>query len=629
MKSLNYNFEKFTFTLLAMLISFSFFAQSTISSVASGNWNNPAVWDCNCVPTSNDEVYINPYNIIEITADSYTGYLGLEPHGQLIMNQSFDLHISGDFDIMGTLLLTDGGIIFDGEGEQYIDAGGETVEFNNITIDNNSVNDVTFYEAEYILKGTLYPIKGNMVIEDNPYNHFVINADSSSTGRVDTFNSNFTLTGEVEVETYIGACSAGMRDLSSSVQNSKFSNWDSEINIFGSAMPDGCAPWGESCDYSAKKYVSDSYTDIVSLNDTIENTMGYELDLCSDSLTFDGAVLVSRGELNGADDIVVNVPSGWSIKGNPYASAIDFDNVTLSGVTNYFYVYNHNTGSYEWYDGNSQTSSISAFENGVIAMGQGFYVEGTGTMTFSQSCKTTQESTLKSDDLTDYSLYLTLSEDNTNYSCKMSLEANEYATDAFDQGLDITHLMTGNEKAPSICVNDVDKKVRKNYFEQNGENKTFDLFTRFNKAGYYTISSTNIENFNDYTYVRLIDNETGEIIELKAGGDYNFYSEAGDFNRFTLVLVNGEESVEGESLSVTETQNEPTIFNNGQQLVVQSDVQLENAQISIYNLSGQLVRTETISNGSSHTLELPNELNGVFIVTITSNEATYTKKILI
>jgi photosystem II stability/assembly factor-like uncharacterized protein len=53
-----------------------------IQSVASGDWNNPATWSCNCLPTVIDDVKVNPNHDINVTTTSYAK--NLEKKGRII-----------------------------------------------------------------------------------------------------------------------------------------------------------------------------------------------------------------------------------------------------------------------------------------------------------------------------------------------------------------------------------------------------------------------------------------------------------------------------------------------------------------------------------------------------------------
>jgi GEVED domain len=53
-----------------------------IQSVASGDWNNPSTWSCNCIPTVIDDVKVNLSHEINVTTTSYAK--NLEEQGKII-----------------------------------------------------------------------------------------------------------------------------------------------------------------------------------------------------------------------------------------------------------------------------------------------------------------------------------------------------------------------------------------------------------------------------------------------------------------------------------------------------------------------------------------------------------------
>ncbi|MBK9593758.1 MAG: hypothetical protein IPO32_20525 [Crocinitomicaceae bacterium] len=61
----------------------------------------------------------------------------------------------GEFDQYGTVNFTDGRVAFVGLMEQYIDAGGGSVAFNELEINNTSGFDVSFYDGTHSLKWNL------------------------------------------------------------------------------------------------------------------------------------------------------------------------------------------------------------------------------------------------------------------------------------------------------------------------------------------------------------------------------------------------------------------------------------------------------------------------------------------
>jgi hypothetical protein len=67
-----------------------------VQSLASGNWNNPAVWSCNCVPSATDALLIKSGHIITVPLALGTvncASIKLQPTGQLIAIAN--VHVAG------------------------------------------------------------------------------------------------------------------------------------------------------------------------------------------------------------------------------------------------------------------------------------------------------------------------------------------------------------------------------------------------------------------------------------------------------------------------------------------------------------------------------------------------------
>ncbi len=71
-------------------------------------------------------------------------------------------------------------------------------------------------------------------------------------------------------------------------------------------------------------------------------------------------------------------PLGYNLIGNPFASPIDLDlgNWNLTNVSTSFWVWNPSSGTY--YDWNTSGGGSGSLTNGIVPMGQGFFVQATG-----------------------------------------------------------------------------------------------------------------------------------------------------------------------------------------------------------------------------------------------------------
>ena len=618
-----------------------------IHSVMDGLWSETSTWDCTCIPGPIDEVYIDPSTAVTVDVDAFAGYLKVEFLGELIMSDDeVTLDINQNWDITGDLDLTGGQISFTGDTPQDITiltTFAYVAELNDILIDNEAGNDITFKEKAFNLNGALNTVSGNVVI-DGSTNFTVTSTSDTEGGRIGPIITPSTFTGDITVERFIPAGLADWRNICSPVIGSTFDDWDPDLAMSGPDFPDGCAYDLDGYCFRSVTYTDHSIKyDVLSSSDPILNIRGYEVFMGSDLETFDGTTLRSQGSINTTDDVVQSYTTGWTIMGNPYACPIAYATLTKSGsISNYFYVYDASTGGYQWYDQTSGTSSIPEITaNGLIATGQAvwIYANSAGNVTFNQANKVTADATyIRSADLEDNSLHVTISENESTYECTMMLEERVGANNGLDESLDIRHLSTGQERAPSLAVKNDEALIRKNFIAADAKNKSFDLFMRIVKDGYHTVSIGNWAYFRDYQDILLFDHKTGETIDLKEE-NYVFFGEAEDSEnvRFTLILNNAANGDDA-GIEITEPETEAAIQANieitqmGNLLDVYSNVNFDlPTVITVTNVLGQQVvyeSTATLLSGKN-LITLPADLSGFHIITFrTGNEVVSHKVIL-
>ncbi len=615
-----------------------------IHSVIDGPWSEVATWDCECIPSINDLVYIDPATTVDVDIDAYTNTLDIEFGGTLEMSTASILSITGDWYTGGTATFTNGTLALIGSESQDISISTtalSSVALNDVIVSNSSAGDVTFIDGVFSLGGTLSPNLGNIVMD--PSTEFRVNSTSASAGgRIGPIISPSTITGKVSVERFIPAGVADWRDLCSPVLGLTFNNWDEDLAMSGPDFPDGCA-WGlEGCFHSVTFTDHSIQYDVLDSSDPITNGRGYEMFIGTTLITYDGGTITSTGILNNSEDVVETFTTGWTIVGNPYASPIAFSTLTMtSSIGNYFYVYDPASGSYEWYDGTSGTSSlVEITEDGLIATGQAVWIFATsaGSITFNQFNKTESNATYIRSFEEDNSLHLTLSENSSTYSCTMRLTEIDGAEDGMDESIDIRHLSTGQELSPSIAVQSGEDVLRMNYIKNDGREKSFELSTKILNDGFYTISAENWGNFRDYQKILLFDHFTGETVNLKEN-TYAFYSVADDPEietalRFTLILSNSENASNNNGIHTTSiTKNDQlSLKQMGNSIDIQS---LQNydeiSTISLTNALGQkeVFQTTTSLVTGSNIITLPEDLKGFHIITIKTGESIINQKIIL
>lgn len=611
-----------------------------IHAINTGVWSNTVTWDCGCIPGANDEVYIDPFVSVTMDQDGDVGFFSIDTDGKLIQNAGFTLNVRQDMEIFGTLEATDGTIAMVGSIAQYFDGGGQTITLDNFTINNSTSQPITMGTGStYLLNGLLSPTQGSLELEDANAN-FVVNSTSATTGgRIGEVVAPFTFTGDFTVRRFIAAGNADWRNLASPVNGATFDDWDPDLAMSGPNFPDGCA-FGVDCFNSVVYWEKGLTYDVNNSTDAIENMRGYEVFVGDDLNTFSGTTLNSTGTLNTSADLVKTLTGGgWWTIGNPYASPIEFKNITkTSQVGDYFYVFDATTSSYQWYDNSGAGSTSLPAEittDGRIAIGQAVWINtiGPSSMTFRQSDKITADATfIRGQVKYDGDMRLTLSEDGTTFSTTIAIAEAMGATDGRDSLIDIKDLQLPHAQAPGFSFAFPEGNVRKNFISTDYKDKVFNLTMLIHNDGYHHITAENVSAFDNYQKVLIFDKEANEFYDLRDAESFIFYSQAGEIDRFQLILSNTLEGGEAALGGGSEDLNNVTVVQMGNYVEVKSEITevVEGTEVYLFNVLGQeKVFYEVIDLlPGSNMVALPNGLKGIHVLTINMNGEQITKKLV-
>lgn len=260
-----------------------------------------------------------------------------------------------------------------------------------------------------------------------------IKSDATGDGMIGQVSGSLTNATNVTVERYIPSRKRAFRFLTPGVTTTDYisNNWQQATHITGSTTGangfDQTTTGGPSM-YTYNNAVASGtgWTAIPSTNGTnLEAGLGYRLLVRGDrtptlissasvpnmntaiTLSATGTIKTGTVVLNSSSTPAINGTSntttnGFSLVGNPYVSAVDWNAVTKSGLTDVYYAWDANMGTagqrgrYVAYSastgfnnlGNSGSSNVGRY----IQSGQAFFVKNTtlgtaGTLTFNESNK--------------------------------------------------------------------------------------------------------------------------------------------------------------------------------------------------------------------------------------------------
>ncbi len=604
-----------------------------IHSVTDGFWGSTSTWDCGCIPSINDLVFIESATTVTIDVPAVADMLQIEIDGVLEMTTDQSLAITGDLSIFGTLTFSNGTVSFIGNGVQNIlnSVSSPTVSsFNDVIVDNSGTGEVSFFNGTFILNGTLSALSGAIVF--SPDTDFIISSTSpTSGGKVGPIISPASIAGNVIVQRFIPAGLADWRNLCSPVVDNTFNDWDPDLAMSGPDFPDGCASGlDEPCFRSIRYTEHNTLFEVLSSTEPIENGRGFEVFVGSDLAIFDGTTLNNRGELNSASGITKSFSTGWTTIGNPYACPIAYNAISKSSsISKYFYVYDSNTGAYQWYDQLSGTSSIPEITaDGLIGTGQAVWIFATsaGTMTFEQANKRTVDALfIRGSEPTNSSLELKLEALGTDFYSTIQFATHEQATDELDVELDIRDFKTGHEKAPSLSLIAEEDNLRKNYIRSFEGTHSFQLAVQANAEGLFRFSLSNLPENLASVSVDLIDHYTADTIHLNQQSFECYLNVAEvDQSRFELLIHSSvQKQVESDKNKLTLIQSDHLI------LLDNKDETAVKTSFVLFDLTGRTIFTieEFMLNDGATSIVIPEHLKGIYIVQIINENDELSKKI--
>jgi hypothetical protein len=339
------------------------------------------------------------------------------------------------------------------------------------------------------------------------------------------------------------------------------------------------------------------------------------------------------------------VTAGFNLVGNPYPSKLDaalfLGNTanTALGITTLHFWSNtvaavggvYATNNYASFNamGGTASASNSQVPNGIISVGQGFFVNPTtaGNATFLNTMRSTTASTqfFKSSSIVNtpsdkHRFWLNLTTPTTaNNQILIGYTAD--ASNDFDAKYDAT--LFGNT-ASVIYSKVADYKLAIQGRSSFATTDVFPLGLQATEAGQFTISLADFDGLFVSQNIFLKDNVLNTIQNLKLGS-YTFNAAQGEFaSRFEVVFDS--------SLLSTNS----NVFNDASVIVIKNNngISIETGnntidKVAIYDIRGRLLLTKTNINASTVTLNNVATANQVLIVKITNtNNQTVTKKVV-
>ncbi|HPB24178.1 MAG TPA: choice-of-anchor D domain-containing protein [Bacteroidales bacterium] len=325
------------------------------------------------------------------------------------------------------------------------------------------------------------------------------------------------------------------------------------------------------------------------------------------------------------------VSDGWNLVGNPYPSAIDWQNSawTKNNVTDGIYFFKSNSqykGTYSSFVGGVGTNGGT----GIIPSMQGFFVKATGAGTLGvtnavrvHSNQTFYKSTVTSNPLLRLKGYPSA---NQATGDETVIYFDPQATNMFDGNYDAYKLMNNDVAFPNIFTRDSSMHALSISALQplSGTDVVIPLGFITKTNGSFKIKATEILNFDPSLHIYLEDNQTSTIQDLTINPEYTFTINANAplyrfFIRFSPSIITG---IETSGSSFVDA------WSSGKDIFVNySNTASQKAVVSVYNMLGQQLITDEVQGSSTfrYTVGKP----GCYIINVIGGGNSFQKKIII
>ncbi|QOI97882.1 MAG: T9SS type A sorting domain-containing protein [Flammeovirgaceae bacterium] len=507
--------------------------------------------------------------VTNLTGSSITTFANLVISGTL--NAGVSLAVNRNFTNNGSFSAGTSTVSFTGAVLQTI-SGSSITTFNNLTVTNGTSPVSVTIESNVNIVGILTLGTSAKLDADGSSDTSVLtllstNDSPAQDASIAELPASAQILGSVTVQRFFRPADNFDRFISTPVSNGPVSQLQAAVPLgtfpvtggfTGTSFPcTGCVNNGHNLRYYREAdpgIINQGYKAwIVSSNaETLVPGVGYDAymwnGVSNTTVSFRGTI--NRGSINlgivttPASNSITHtsngVPSadGWNLVGNPYPSAIQWNNGPGWNRTNIDpTVWVWDVVGRVWHSYNANTM-VGDLTNGVIALGQGFWVyastPGSASITINEQAKSVSGSgSYYRQAITLPSLKITLSQD--GFADNSFILFDENATEAFDPGMDAPKLQLGIERISVSVTPEIDVKLGHFAIREEQFNDV-SIYVFGEKSGEYELSVEPIGAISAIDEYYLVDNKLG-IVKKITDGNYKFEMEegvAGTFSRFKL-----------------------------------------------------------------------------------------------
>ena len=485
-----------------------------------------------------------------------------------------DIVLSGNWTNDGTFIAQGGKITFDNVSDLL---GSSNTLFNDMDVTGTSVN----VQSSHSVAGTLTLVGSSTFDADGSGSGvftFVSSADNPTIdGNLAAVPGTATFAGDATVQRYMSAEGGAWRYIASPVTGLTVADWQTQFPVTGNFT--GADDLGGANLASIYVYDESNLNVIdsgwvaypVATNaEAVTPGVGYSawMRASQGQITIDQRGPVNQGSFNyvGLGLLTYNssgsaADDGWNLIGNPYPSAIDWDDLwtnnggAATNIDATISIRDFPSGQFATYNASTNTGTNGGTKN--IAIAQAFWVHATGapTLVLGESHKTIDSHTFFREETPIDYLRIALSDgassDETLIHFFDDANAGLDHYDAYKLPNDIFNLSSLMSNGEDLVINAVGALECDSEVQLNITNAS---------PGNYFLNFTEFESFQKDFDIVLQDNLTGDIVSVKANPIYQFEitADSASFGSermkviFTKPQINNTLAVTGDLLCETE-----------------------------------------------------------------------------
>jgi hypothetical protein len=516
----------------------------------------------------------------------------------------------------------DGYIIFNGTADQTISntLANAYIDFENLTINNGSNTVYLDHGSAITVNGDLTVSSGTFRLSspsngEGPTGSLITNTDQdlSSTGGTGAFyiDRHFETNGRYVY--FSVPVSNAYDDLFTAGSGGAFNP-----NLYSYNEADDADPDPGSTNYNEWSLLTDSWVQVADDGSFVPlsgNAAGYvtfnniELNVefggspgnLNNSPFYSPAVTFNNNDANGG------YFDGWNLVGNPYPSAIDWNdpNWDKTNISNTIYMWDGSSGNYIYYNNGFPNDAITDAPSinydgdaRYIPPMQAFFVKATGSpvLTIPNEARVHYHKEMYKEKNKDYDYeYIKLRTELDNFSDETLIRFFDDASPEVDSEYDAYKMfpwttpvmifsLAQNPETPvainTLPVNEIGTMIPLGFLTEN--------------AGEFTIQAADF-NFDISTEVTFIDQYENQEIIVNEDFEYTFSYNGGESrNRFFLFVAPQGTEIPKEEQSLDVYANVWSHYNKV--FINISSLELLNSKVEVYDMTGKPIIKESLQS---------------------------------